>query len=73
MKCIKENCGLSYFSNNCGFCNVLDAFIFGVENNELKCSLPDKISQMEKELNHYKCALDKVIVYHAKNKKSEVN
>ena len=67
MKCIKENCNLSIMSGNCGFCNVLDSFVFALEGNELKCSLPDKINEMEKELNHYKCALDKIIVYHAKN------
>jgi len=67
MKCIKENCNLSFMSGNCGYCNVLEAFVFGMENNELKCSLPDKIVVMEKELNHYKCALDKVIMYHDDN------
>ena len=69
MKCIKENCRMPYMSGNTGFCHELETFIFG-ENPD--CPLPDKILELEKQLREYNCIMDKIIVYHAKNKDKKV-
>ena len=65
MKCIRENCRMPYMSGNPGFCHELETFIFG-ENPEYP--LPNKILELESKLREYNCIMDKVIVFHAKNK-----
>ena len=65
MKCIKEKCELSYISTGCGFCKELGTFVFG---DEPECVLDNKIAQMEKDLNKYKCLMDKIIIYHERNR-----
>lgn len=65
MKCIKENCKYRHISQHMGFCEVLDTFVFG---EDAYCLVSDKIVQLENELREYNSILDKVIVYHERNR-----